>query len=89
MLLINKEPSSSKPIVFPVPPPDDLMQPPSQAPASLMSPKPNADPQNLEDTKDTIQGQPLSQTPVTEMSTGRCKESIPLVMDINIQYLFI
>ncbi|KAL7984210.1 hypothetical protein Chor_002780 [Crotalus horridus] len=58
VLLINKESSSSKPVVFPVPPPDDLLQ--SAVP--LTSPKPNADPQRLQE-------QSLPQTPVTDMPT--------------------
>ncbi|XP_066478883.1 transcription factor E2F5 isoform X2 [Tiliqua scincoides] len=77
VLLINKEPSSSKPVVFPVPPPDDLVQPPSQAAASLTSPKPNTDPQNLQESKDIIQGQSLSQALVTEMPTGSSLERSP------------
>ncbi|KAM5212101.1 transcription factor E2F5 isoform 1-T1 [Hipposideros larvatus] len=38
VLLINKEPSSAKPVVFPVPPPDDLTQPPCQ-PATPAAPQ--------------------------------------------------
>nr|XP_028592428.1 transcription factor E2F5 isoform X1 [Podarcis muralis] len=69
VLLINKESSSSKPVVFPVPPPDDLMQPPSQLPAPLISPKVNVDPQKLESRDTPHQGQSLSRIPpVTDMS---------------------
>ncbi|XP_018123590.1 transcription factor E2F5 isoform X2 [Xenopus laevis] len=39
VLLINKESSSSKPVVFPVPPPDDLTQPNSQPEATASSNK--------------------------------------------------
>ncbi|OCT74857.1 transcription factor E2F5 [Xenopus laevis] len=39
VLLINKESSSSKPVVFPVPPPDDLTQPNSQPEATSSSNK--------------------------------------------------
>nr|KAF6326237.1 E2F transcription factor 5 [Pipistrellus kuhlii] len=41
VLLINKESSSSQPVVFPVPPPDDLTQPPSQpSPRTVHKPSP-------------------------------------------------
>uniref|UniRef100_A0A2D4F802 E2F transcription factor 5 n=1 Tax=Micrurus corallinus TaxID=54390 RepID=A0A2D4F802_MICCO len=70
VLLINKESSSSKPVVFPVPPPDDLLQ--SAVP--LTSPKPNADLQRLQEPSDLNQKQSLPQTPVTDIPT-----------DINLQ----
>ncbi|XP_036088663.1 transcription factor E2F5 isoform X1 [Rousettus aegyptiacus] len=38
VLLINKEASSAKPVAFPVPPPDDLTQPPAPTPAPVPSP---------------------------------------------------
>uniref|UniRef100_A0A670YGI7 E2F transcription factor 5 n=1 Tax=Pseudonaja textilis TaxID=8673 RepID=A0A670YGI7_PSETE len=63
VLLINKESSSSKPVVFPVPPPDDLLQ--SAVP--LTSPKPN---QRLQEPSDLNQKQSLPQTPVTDIPTG-------------------
>uniref|UniRef100_A0A8C5S0W6 E2F transcription factor 5 n=1 Tax=Laticauda laticaudata TaxID=8630 RepID=A0A8C5S0W6_LATLA len=62
VLLINKESSSSKPVVFPVPPPDDLLQ--SAVP--LTSPKPN---QRLQEPSDLNQKQSLPQTPVTDIPT--------------------
>ncbi|KAJ6663935.1 hypothetical protein lerEdw1_008889 [Lerista edwardsae] len=77
VLLINKEPTSSKPVVFPVTPPDDLMQSPSQATASLTSPRPNAVPQNLQESKDTVPGQSISQALVTEMPTGSSLQRSP------------
>ncbi|XP_043921931.1 transcription factor E2F5 [Protopterus annectens] len=39
VLLINKESDSAKPVVFPVPPPDDLAQAPSPASSPLASPR--------------------------------------------------
>ncbi|XP_063155519.1 transcription factor E2F5 [Candoia aspera] len=74
VLLINKESSSSKPVVFPVPPPDDLLQPLSQSTVPLTSSKPNADPQRLQESSDPNEKQSLPQTPVTDMPT-----------DINLQ----
>ncbi|XP_060099533.1 transcription factor E2F5 [Heteronotia binoei] len=68
VLLINKESSSSKPVVFPVPPPDDLIQPPSQTVVPLTSPKLNSHPQNLLEDKYISLGQSLPQTPVTDSS---------------------
>ncbi|XP_053100451.1 transcription factor E2F5 isoform X2 [Hemicordylus capensis] len=76
VLLINKESSSSKPVVFPVPPPDDLLQPPSQAAASLPSSK-HAGPQNFQESKDLSQGEPLPQTPVTDMPTDTSLQESP------------
>ncbi|XP_015280959.1 PREDICTED: transcription factor E2F5 isoform X2 [Gekko japonicus] len=73
VLLINKESSSSKPVVFPVPPPDDLIQPLSQAVVPLTSPKLNS-PQNLLEDKETSQGQSLPQTPVTDMPADRSSQ---------------
>ncbi|NXH11523.1 E2F5 factor, partial [Bucco capensis] len=58
VLLINKESSSSKPMVFPVPPPDDLAQPqPAATPL-----KPATAPQNPPDQHSLNQGQELPQT---------------------------
>nr|XP_056710013.1 transcription factor E2F5 [Euleptes europaea] len=74
VLLINKESSFSKPVVFPVPPPDDLIQPPSQAVVPLTSPKLNSDPQNLQEDKDTSQGQSLPQTPAINIPTDRSSQ---------------
>ncbi|XP_007432797.1 transcription factor E2F5 [Python bivittatus] len=74
VLLINKESSYSKPVVFPVPPPDDLLQPLSQSAVPLTSSKPNADTQRLQESSDSNQKQSLPQTPVTDVPT-----------DINLQ----
>uniref|UniRef100_A0A8D0L9C7 E2F transcription factor 5 n=1 Tax=Sphenodon punctatus TaxID=8508 RepID=A0A8D0L9C7_SPHPU len=63
VLLINRESSSSKPVVFPVPPPDDLTQPSSQ-PAT--PPKPITATPNSSEQQGLSQGQPLPQTPVAD-----------------------
>uniref|UniRef100_H0ZNA1 E2F transcription factor 5 n=1 Tax=Taeniopygia guttata TaxID=59729 RepID=H0ZNA1_TAEGU len=62
VLLINKESSSSKPTVFPVPPPDDLAQPQSQPAAPATPLKPAAAPPNPPEQRDPNQGQELPQT---------------------------
>lgn len=70
MLLINKESSSSKPTVFPVPPPDDLAQPPSQPAAPVTPLKPAAAPPNPPEHHDPNQGQELQQTAVADTPSG-------------------
>lgn len=75
MLLINKESSSSKPVVFPVPPPDDLLQPPSQSAVPLTPPKHSVDPQRLQESGEPAQSQSLPQTPVTGTPTGGYRTS--------------
>ncbi|XP_062986975.1 transcription factor E2F5 [Elgaria multicarinata webbii] len=77
VLLINKESSSSKPVVFPVPPPDDLLQSPTQPAAPLISPTSNADPQKLQESKDPNKDQSLSQAAVTDMSTDISLQESP------------
>ncbi|CAM5089266.1 unnamed protein product [Eretmochelys imbricata] len=66
VLLINKESSSSTPVVFPVPPPDDLTQPPSQPATPLTPPKPTASTENSSEQHDINQEQHLPHTPVTD-----------------------
>ncbi|XP_009950411.1 PREDICTED: transcription factor E2F5, partial [Leptosomus discolor] len=66
VLLINKESSSSKPMVFPVPPPDDLAQPPSQPAAPATPLKPATAPQNAPEQHDLNPGQELPQTSVAD-----------------------
>ncbi|XP_010218773.1 PREDICTED: transcription factor E2F5 [Tinamus guttatus] len=66
VLLINKESSSSKPMVFPVPPPDDLAQPPSQPATPVTPPKPAPATPNPPEQGGLNQEQHLPQTPVTE-----------------------
>ncbi|KFQ23915.1 Transcription factor E2F5, partial [Merops nubicus] len=65
VLLINKESSSSQPMVFPVPPPDDLSQTPSQPAAPATPLKPATAPQNPPE-HDLNQGQELPQTSVAD-----------------------
>ncbi|NWH72179.1 E2F5 factor, partial [Piaya cayana] len=68
VLLINKESSSSKPMVFPVPPPDDLAQPPSQ-PAALATPlKPAAGRQNS--PEHDLNQEEVPQTSVADTPSG-------------------
>ncbi|XP_020663756.3 transcription factor E2F5 isoform X1 [Pogona vitticeps] len=69
VLLINKESGSSKPVVFPVPPPDDLLQPQSQPAVLLTPPKHSVDPQRLQESGDPAQEQSLPQTAVTGTPT--------------------
>uniref|UniRef100_A0A8C7EG20 E2F transcription factor 5 n=1 Tax=Nothoprocta perdicaria TaxID=30464 RepID=A0A8C7EG20_NOTPE len=66
VLLINKESSSSKPMVFPVPPPDDLAQAPSQPATPVTPPKPAPATPSPPEQGDLNQEQHLPQTPVTE-----------------------
>ncbi|NXG35972.1 E2F5 factor, partial [Dromaius novaehollandiae] len=70
VLLINKESSSSKPMVFPVPPPDDLAQPPSQPATPVTPPKPTTAPQNPPEQGGLNQGQHLPQTSVADTPSG-------------------
>ncbi|KAM6318776.1 transcription factor E2F5 [Aegotheles albertisi] len=65
VLLINKESSSSKPMVFPVPPPDDLAQPPSQPAAPATPLKPATAPQNPPE-QGLNEAQELPQTSVAD-----------------------
>lgn len=69
MLLINKESSSSKPVVFPVPPPDDLTQPSSQPSTPVTAQKSNIATQNLPEHV-SERSQNLQQTPATDLSSG-------------------
>ncbi|NXP24678.1 E2F5 factor, partial [Scytalopus superciliaris] len=75
VLLINKESSSSKPTVFPVPPPDDLAQPASQPAAPATPPTPTTAPQNPPE-HDLNQGQELPQTPVVDTPSGNISGDI-------------
>lgn len=70
VLLINKESSSSKPVVFPVPPPDDLTQPSSQSSTSVTPPKSTMAAQNLPEQHVSERSQNFQQTPATEISSG-------------------
>ncbi|MEJ1288368.1 E2F transcription factor 5 [Cricetulus griseus] len=70
VLLINKESSSSKPVVFPVPPPDDLTQPSSQSLTSVTPQKSTMAAQNLPEQQVSERSQNFQQTPATEISSG-------------------
>ncbi|KAJ8795205.1 hypothetical protein J1605_018465 [Eschrichtius robustus] len=70
VLLINKESSSSKPVVFPVPPPDDLTQPSSQPSTPVPPQKSNMATQNLPEQHVSERSQNLQQTPATELSSA-------------------
>ncbi|NWY75512.1 E2F5 factor, partial [Erithacus rubecula] len=76
VLLINKESSSSKPTVFPVPPPDDLAQPPSQPAAPATPLKPAAAPANPPEQQDPSQGQELPPTAVADAPSGNISGDI-------------
>uniref|UniRef100_A0A8C8RME5 E2F transcription factor 5 n=1 Tax=Pelusios castaneus TaxID=367368 RepID=A0A8C8RME5_9SAUR len=71
VLLINKESSSSTPVVFPVPPPDDLAQPPSQPATPMTPPKPTATPENPSQQHDINQGQHLPHTPAADTPSDK------------------
>ncbi|XP_051028745.1 transcription factor E2F5 isoform X3 [Acomys russatus] len=70
VLLINKEPSSSKPVVFPVPPPDDLTQPSSQSSPSVTPEKSTMAAQNLPEQHASERSQSLQQTPATGIASA-------------------
>uniref|UniRef100_A0A8C4MIZ4 E2F transcription factor 5 n=1 Tax=Equus asinus TaxID=9793 RepID=A0A8C4MIZ4_EQUAS len=70
VLLINKESSSSKPVVFPVPPPDDLTQPSSQSSTPVTPQKSSTATQNLPEQHVSERSQNLQQTPATDLSSG-------------------
>ncbi|XP_042319561.1 transcription factor E2F5 isoform X2 [Sceloporus undulatus] len=77
VLLINKESTSSRPVVFPVPPPDDLLHPPSQPTVPLTPSKTNAEPQISQVSGASNQEQSLLQTPVRDMPTDISLQDIP------------
>ncbi|XP_006859304.1 PREDICTED: transcription factor E2F5 isoform X2 [Chrysochloris asiatica] len=70
VLLINKESSSSKPVVFPVPPPDDITQPSSQPLTPVTPQKLNTATQNQPEQHVSERSQNLQQTPVTDIASG-------------------
>uniref|UniRef100_A0ABI7XY62 Carbonic anhydrase 13 n=2 Tax=Felis catus TaxID=9685 RepID=A0ABI7XY62_FELCA len=70
VLLINKESNSSKPVVFPVPPPDDLTQPSSQPSTPVTPQKSNIATQNLPEQHVSERSQNLQQTPATDLSSA-------------------
>uniref|UniRef100_A0A7M4DXA9 E2F transcription factor 5 n=1 Tax=Crocodylus porosus TaxID=8502 RepID=A0A7M4DXA9_CROPO len=76
VLLINKESSSSKPVVFPVPPPDDLAQPPSQPAPPVTPPKPTTATQDTSKHHGLDQGQHLPHTSVAVTPPGKSRGTI-------------
>uniref|UniRef100_A0A8C2YSJ2 E2F transcription factor 5 n=1 Tax=Chinchilla lanigera TaxID=34839 RepID=A0A8C2YSJ2_CHILA len=70
VLLINKESSSSKPVVFPVPPPDDLTQPSSQSSTPVTPQKSSMLAQNPPEQHVSERSQNLQQIPATEIASG-------------------
>ncbi|NXI70828.1 E2F5 factor, partial [Anseranas semipalmata] len=75
VLLINKESSSSKPMVFPVPPPDDLAQTPSQPAAPVTPLKPTTATQNPPEQHGLNQEQ-LPQSSVVDTPSGNISGDI-------------
>ncbi|NXJ14776.1 E2F5 factor, partial [Odontophorus gujanensis] len=69
VLLINKESNASKPMVLPVPPPDDLAQAPSQPAAPVTALKPTPATENPPE-HDLNQGQQLPETTVVDAPSG-------------------
>ncbi|KAG8520401.1 Transcription factor E2F5, partial [Galemys pyrenaicus] len=76
VLLINKESGSSKPVVFPVPPPDDLTQPSSEPSIPVTPQKSNMATQNLPEQHVSEKSQSLQQTPATDLSSGSISADI-------------
>ncbi|CAI9155593.1 unnamed protein product [Rangifer tarandus platyrhynchus] len=70
VLLINKEASSAKPVAFPVPPPDDLTQPPSQPPAPVPPHKPSTAVQSPPEPPVSERSPTLQHTPATDLSSA-------------------
>ncbi|PNI49100.1 E2F5 isoform 4, partial [Pan troglodytes] len=66
----NKESSSSKPVVFPVPPPDDLTQPSSQSLTPVTPQKSSMATQNLPEQHVSERSQALQQTSATDISSA-------------------
>ncbi|XP_050797059.1 transcription factor E2F5 isoform X1 [Gopherus flavomarginatus] len=76
VLLINKDSSSPTPVVFPVPPPDDLAQPPSQPAIPVTPSKPTASTENPSEQHDINQEQHLQHTPVTDTTDTPSDNSV-------------
>nr|KAF6426236.1 E2F transcription factor 5 [Molossus molossus] len=68
VLLINKESSSAQPVVFPVPPPDDLTQPSSQPSPPRTPHKPGPAPRSPEPASD--RGLGPQHAPATDPAPG-------------------
>lgn len=70
VLLINKESSSSQPVVFPVPPPDDLTQPSSQPSTPRTSHKPSPATRNPPEQPTPEKDQGPQHMPATDLASG-------------------
>ncbi|XP_036088664.1 transcription factor E2F5 isoform X2 [Rousettus aegyptiacus] len=68
VLLINKEASSAKPVAFPVPPPDDLTQPPAPTPAPVPSPPGPLFCERSQSLQQTVAGDMSSVFPLLRLS---------------------
>nr|XP_006113048.2 transcription factor E2F5 isoform X1 [Pelodiscus sinensis] len=77
VLLINKESSSSTPVVFPVPPPDDIAQPPSQLATPVTPPKPTATTENTSEQHSVNEGQHLPRTTDTPSDNSAQENTTP------------
>ncbi|KAM4705534.1 transcription factor E2F5 [Rhinophrynus dorsalis] len=81
VLLINKEAGSSKPVVFPVPPPDDMTQPHSPPETASTSAKQSPAPQTTFQTKEEQDGTPdvqaTTSTDLQENTTTSCYSELP------------
>lgn len=69
VLLINKESNSSKPVVFPIPPPDDLTQPSSQSSTPVTPQKSTVAAQHPPEQPASERSQSLQQTPATDIAS--------------------
>ncbi|XP_075405642.1 transcription factor E2F5 isoform X2 [Tenrec ecaudatus] len=70
VLLINKESSSSKPVVFPVPPPDNLTQPSSQPSTPVTPQKLDITAQELPELSVSERSPGLQQMAATDLTSG-------------------
>ncbi|ELK23165.1 Transcription factor E2F5 [Myotis davidii] len=76
VLLINKESSSSQPVVFPVPPPDDLTQPPSQPSTPRTPHKPSPAPPSPPRPPASERSPGLQHIPATDSASGGPRASV-------------
>ncbi|KAM5157714.1 transcription factor E2F5 [Mantella aurantiaca] len=76
VLLINKESSTSKPVAFPVPPPDDVTQPHTQSDTSSSSMKPPAQDPQPEAMQNSLP-QPSTNETVQESTTASSFSELP------------
>ncbi|KAF6099138.1 E2F transcription factor 5 [Phyllostomus discolor] len=70
VLLINKESSSSQPVVFPVPPPDDLTQPSSRPSTPRTSHKPSPATRRPPEQPTPEKDQGSQHMPATDLASG-------------------